>query len=156
MNATNRILIVDDHDLFRAALREFLSREPDFRVVGEAASVRDAIRSIGALTPNLVLTDLSMPDAHGIDAVTEIRRHYPDVKIVVLSSHIESEYRRQCRVAGATGYVVKDEIHQDLLVGMRTALDGKTRADPVPGYEAASRRLAGSSTVEQTTAKLVH
>jgi DNA-binding NarL/FixJ family response regulator len=121
-----RILIVDDHALFRGALREFLSQEPDFQIVGEAGNMREALRSVGALSPHLVLTDLAMPDTHGIEAVTEIKRHYPDVKILVISLHREIEFKHRCRNAGAAGYIVKDAIHDELHDGIRTVLGGKT------------------------------
>ena len=126
MITLNRILIVDDHALFRVALREFLSQEPDFQIVGEAGSMRDAIRAVAAFSPHLVLTDLSMPDAHGIEAVSEIRRHYPDVKILVVSLHRENEIKHRCRKAGAAGYVVKDAIYDELRDGIRLVLGGMT------------------------------
>lgn len=121
----NRILIVDGHPLFRDALRQFLSDQPDFKVVGEAGNVDEAIRSVGTLLPHLVLTGLSMPDTRGIEAVTEIKRHYPDVRILVLSLHREIEYKHRCRKAGAAGYIVKDAIHSELHDGIRTVLRGK-------------------------------
>jgi DNA-binding NarL/FixJ family response regulator len=124
-----RILIVDDNALFRAALRNLLSHEPDIQVVGEAGSLREAIRSVGTFSPDLVLTDLSMPDTNSIEAVTEIRRHYPDVKILVMSFHRESEYQRRCRKAGAAGYIVKDAIHDELLNCIRIVLSGNTCFD---------------------------
>ena len=126
MTAMNRILIVDDNAIFRDVLRGFLSQEPDFKVVGEAGNLREAIQAVGTLSPHLVLTDLNMPDAHGIEAVTEIKRYYPDVKIVVVSLHRESEYKHRCRNGGAAGYVVKDAIHDELCDGIRTVLGGKT------------------------------
>jgi len=138
MVTMNRILIVDDHAQFRDAVREFLSHEPDFEIVGEAGNVRDAIRSVGMLSPHLVLTDLAMPDAHGIEAVTEIKRHYPNVKIVVLSSHQENEYKHRCREAGAAGYIVKDAVYEELCDGIRTALRGK----PHPGAKARDEMLS--------------
>ena len=126
MITMNRILIVDDHALFCDALREYLSQEPDFHIVGEAGNLRDALRSVGTLSPHLVLTDLTMPDTHGIEAVTEIKRHDPHVKIVVVSLHGEIEFKHRCRKAGAAGYIVKDAIHAELLEGIRTVLRGKT------------------------------
>ena len=121
-----RILIVDDNALFRGALREFLSQEPDFQIVGEAGNLREAIQSIETLSPHLVLTDLAMPDTRGIEAVTEIRHHYPDVKILVVSFCRENEYQRRCRKAGAAGYIVKDAIHDELCNAIRTVLGGNT------------------------------
>jgi DNA-binding NarL/FixJ family response regulator len=126
MCSTNRILIVDDHAVFRGALRAFLSQEPDFRIVGEAGNLRDAIQSISALSPHLVLTDLAMPDTHGIEAVTAIKRRHPDVKILVISSHSETEYKLRCRQAGAIGYIVKGAMEGDLCDSIRSALGGTT------------------------------
>ena len=126
MLTTNRILIVDDHPMFRGALRDFLSQEPDFQIVGEAGNIRDAIRSVGALSPQLVLTDLNMPDTHGVEAVTEIKRHYPNVMVLVISLHRDIEFKHGCRKAGANGYIVKDAIDAELLDGIRTVLGGKT------------------------------
>jgi DNA-binding NarL/FixJ family response regulator len=126
MVTMNRILIVDDNTLFRDALREFLLQEPDFQIVGEAGNMREAIWSIGTLSPHLVLTDISMPDTHGVEAVTEIKRHYPDVKVLVISLHREIEFRHRCRKAGAAGYIVKDAIHDELRTGIRKVLSGKT------------------------------
>lgn len=132
----NRILIVDDHVQFRAALREFLSQDPDFEIVGEAGSAGEAMRSVATLSPHLVLTDLTIPGARGIDAVTEIKRHYPNVKIIVVSFHSEDEYRHTCCEAGAAGYIVKDAIHEELCDGIRAALGGKSyRVTDAPNAE---------------------
>jgi DNA-binding NarL/FixJ family response regulator len=126
MAAKNRILIVENHPLFRDALRQILSREPDFQIVGEARNICEAIDSVGTLSPHLVLTDLRMSDSQGIQAVAEIKRHYPHVKVLVISFHSEDEYKDQCRQAGASGYVVKDAVHDELRDGIRTVLSGRT------------------------------
>lgn len=140
MDTMNRILIVDDHPLFRAALREYLSQEPDFQIVGEAGNLREAIRSVGRLSPHLVLTDLTMPDAHGVAAVTEIKRYYPDVKVIVISFHREYEYKHRCCKAGASGYVVKDAIHHELYESIRAVLGRNTYL----GANAPSKRVMAS------------
>lgn len=141
-----RILIVDDNARFRGALRGFLAQEPDIQIVGEAGSLGEAIRSVESLSPDLVLTDLAMPDTHGIEAVTEIRRHYPDVKILVMSFHRETEYQRRCRKAGAAGYIVKDAIHDELCNGIRTALSGNTCLGVDVPDEMFSDRVVGVGT----------
>jgi len=122
MTTMNRILIVDDHVPFRGAVRDLLSQEPDFQIVGEAGNLYDALRSVGILLPHLVLTDLSMPDARGVEAVTEIKRLYPEVKILVVSWHRDHEYQQLCRAAGANGYIVKDAVHEELRDGIRAVL----------------------------------
>ena len=126
MPMMNRILIVDSHALFRSTLRAYLSQEPDFQIVGVAGSMRDAIWSVGSLVPDLVLTELTMPDARGVEAVAGIKRHYPEVKIVVLSFHRENEFMQRCRDAGAADYLVKDAIHDDLCDVIRAVLRRKT------------------------------
>lgn len=156
MSAMNRILIVDDHAQFRGALRELLSQEPDFQVVGEAANIREAIRSVGALSPHLVLTDLSMPDTHGVEAVTEIKRCYPDVKIVVISFHRENEYKYRCRKAGAAGYVVKDAVHAELRDGIRTVLDGRTYPGPYAPDDIDSEPAVSSARANVDQSRFLH
>ena len=142
MGIMKRILIVDDHAPFREALREFLSQEPDFQIVGAAGTLREAMLCAAALAPHMVLTDLSMPDAHGVDAVTEIRRLQPKVKILVVSLHREGEYKRVCRRAGADGYVVKDAIVQELCDCIRAIFGVRTG----PGAtDAVSKYLPGST-----------
>ena len=144
MSTMNRILIVDSYPQFRSTLRTYLSKDPDFQIVGVAGSLRDAIWYVGSLKPDLVLTDLTMPDARGVEAVSGIKRHYPDVKILVLSLHRESEFKLKCWGAGAAGYVVKDAIHDELRDGIRAVLGGRTylganaAGSMVPDYRAGS------------------
>ena len=146
MLSMNRILIVDSYPLFRSTLRTFLSQEPDFQIVGTAGSMRDAIWSVGSLDPDLVLTDLRMPDARGVEAVAGIKRHYPDVKVLVVSFQREIEFKQQCRDAGAAGYVVKDAIHDELCDAIRAVLCGPVYpgAD-APGRMAAQQVLASAA-----------
>ena len=145
MVTVNRILIVDSYPLFRSTLRAFLSQEPDFQIVGMAGSMRDAIWSVGALDPDLVLTDLRMPDARGVEAVAGIKRHYPQVKVLVVSFYQENEFRQQCHDAGAAGYVVKDAIHDELCDGMRAVLRGSTYPEAEAADAMVPQYLPGSA-----------
>lgn len=156
MGTANRILIVDDHALFRGVLREFLSQEPDFQIVGEAANMREAIGSIGTLAPHLVLTDLAMSDAHGIEAVTEIKRHHPDIKVLVVSSYSEIEFERRCRLAGAVGYIVKHTIQDDLCDSIRAVLGAKAHIGARAPYEALQNCLVDLSAPEEVPINLLH
>ena len=114
---------MDDNVLFRHTLRDFLAQETDFDIVGEAGNLSEAIRCIGKLSPHLVLTDLTMPDASGVEAVVEIRRVYPKVKILVISSHRECEYKLPCHAAGASGYVAKESVYGALRGAIRAILN---------------------------------
>jgi DNA-binding NarL/FixJ family response regulator len=138
MTNMNRILIVDDHAQFRFALREFLSQEPDFEVVGEAGSTFEALRSVAALSPDLVLTDLAMPGTHGVEAVTQLKRRYPDMKVLVVSLHGEEEFKYLCRKAGAAGYIEKDAVYDELRERIRAVLSGKTHRSEVPASSGAA------------------
>jgi DNA-binding NarL/FixJ family response regulator len=129
MGTLKRILIVDSHPLFRITLRKYLSQERDFQIVGVVGNMRDAIWAVGSLGPDLVLTELTMPDARGVEAVAGIKRHYPEVKVLVLSFQRENEFVHRCRDAGAAGYVVKDAIHDDLCDVIRAVLEGKNFLD---------------------------
>jgi two-component system NarL family response regulator len=137
MITKSRILIVDDHAQFRSVMRDFLSQEPDLQIVGEAGSLGEAIGFAGILLPHLVLTDLEMPDTHGIEAVTGLRHHFPDAKILVISGHSEDEYKYRCHKAGASGYIVKDAVHAELRSGIRAVLSGRSH----PGAGAAKKAV---------------
>lgn len=130
MNGKRRILIVEDHTLLRAGLRALLSQDDDIEIVGESDNGRDAIRLIGALAPNLVMTDLSMPGMNGMEAIRDIKRRYPDIRVLVLTIHKADEYILESLKAGADGYLLKDATHDELRVAIRSVLNGKTYLSP--------------------------
>ena len=130
MGRPGRILIIEDHTLLRAGLRALLSQGDEFEVVGEFDNGRDAVRSVGALTPDIILMDLSMPGMNGIEAITEIKQRNPAVRILVLTIHRGEEYIQESLRAGANGYVLKDASHDELRVAIRSVLNGKTYLSP--------------------------
>lgn len=130
MLGNRRIMIVEDHTLLRAGLRALLSQDPEMEIVGESDNGRDAIREIGALAPNLVLMDLSMPGMNGIEAIKEIKRRYPGIFILVLTLHKSEEYIHESLQAGADGYILKDATHDELRVAVRSVLNGKVYLSP--------------------------
>jgi len=87
MGEKQRIYIVEDHTLLRAGLRSLLSQDPDIEIIGEADNGRDAVRAIGALAPNLVLLDISMPGMNGIDALPHILERAEKARVLILSSN---------------------------------------------------------------------
>lgn len=125
-----RIFIVEDHTLLRAGLRALLTQDPDIEIVGESDNGRDAIRAIGSLAPHLVLMDLSMPGMNGIEAMQDIKRRYPKIRILVLTIHKTDEYIHESLRAGADGYILKDATHDELRVAIRSVLSGKTYLSP--------------------------
>jgi len=126
IDQTYRILIVDDHALFRAGVRALLAQDPSIEVVGEADNGRDAIRAVGQLAPHLVLMDLSMPVMNGMEAMTEIRLRYPNVRLLVMTLHKAEDYIHASLKAGADGYILKDATQEEFRVAIHTVLQGKT------------------------------
>jgi DNA-binding NarL/FixJ family response regulator len=126
MEQMHRILIVDDHTLFRACVRALLMQDPDIEVVGEASNGRDAILAAGQLAPHLVLMDLSMPGMNGMEAMTEIKRRYPKMRVLVMTLHKTEDYIHASLKAGADGYILKNATQEEFRVAVRSVLAGKT------------------------------
>lgn len=125
-----RVLVAEDHAILRDGLRALLSSSPDMEVVGEVDNGRDAVRQINTLKPDLVLMDLSMPGTNGMDAIREIKRRYPDIRVVALTAHKNEEYIRAALQAGASGYILKDSTHAELMIAIRSVMAGKTYLSP--------------------------
>jgi len=125
-----RILIVEDHTLLRAGLRALLTQDPDIEIVGEADNGRDAVQAIATQMPHLVLMDLSMPGMNGIEAIRDIKRRFPETRVLVLTIHKTDEYIHESLRAGADGYILKDATHDELRVAIRSVLNGKTYLSP--------------------------
>jgi DNA-binding NarL/FixJ family response regulator len=157
MDKKHRILIVDDHTLLRAGLRALLMQDVGFEVVGEAENGRDAIRAVGQLTPDLVLMDLTMPGMNGIEAITEIKRRYPEVRVLVMTLHTAEDYIHASLKAGADGYILKDATHEEFRIAMRSVLMGKTylsmdvSAKVVTGYLGGGKNSGSSSIYDSLT-----
>lgn len=126
MEQKHRILIVDDHTLLRAGLRALLVEDPAIEVVGEADNGREAIRLVGQVTPHLILMDLTMPSMNGIEAMTEIKKRYPDVRMLVMTLHKGEDYIHAALEAGANGYILKDATQEEFRVAIKSVLAGKT------------------------------
>ena len=141
-DATIRVLVVDDHRVVRAGLVGYLATEPGLTVVGEAGNGREALDRIGGLAgsgqpPDVVLMDLQMPVLDGIAATAEIKRRWPEVEVVAVTSFLEEAKVRAALEAGAAGYLLKDADADDVVRAVRAAVDGEVHLDP-----AAARALA--------------
>src|SRR4051812_19050889 len=120
MSEKYRILIAEDHTLMRVGLRALLAQEADFEIAGEASNGRDAMRLIPTFSPHVMLMDLTMPGSNGIEAIAEIKRRYPQIKVLVLTLHRADEYVHESLRAGADGYILKDATHDELKVALRS------------------------------------
>ncbi len=154
---SNRILIVEDHTLLRQGLQAMLAADPNLEVVGEAEDGRQAVRLAASLTPGLILMDLSMPGINGTEAIAEIKRRFPDIRILVLTVHKAEEYIREALRAGADGYVLKHATRDELMLAIRSILSGKTYLSPdvaekvVNGYLDGGRGLNAPTALESLT-----
>jgi DNA-binding NarL/FixJ family response regulator len=120
-----RILIVDDHALFRVGISNILGREREFDVVGEAADGRAALEMAGITSPNIVLMDLSLPAPGGLETTQRIRREYPAVAVVVMAQDEDEESLFASIKAGAAAFVIKDISPDDLIHVIRRVSQGE-------------------------------
>jgi DNA-binding NarL/FixJ family response regulator len=122
MNAPKgiRVLIVDDHPLFREGLAALLHDEADILLVGEAADGREALERFRTLRPDVTLMDLQMPGLSGIEAMQLIRREFPDARFIVLTTYSRDAQVVRALQLGAAGYLVKSALRKDLLDSIRT------------------------------------
>ena len=125
-----RIVLTDDHTILREGLRALLSADPDFEIIGEASDGREAVRCVEKLGPDLLLMDLSMPRMSGMDAISEIKRRYPETKIIALTVHKTEEYLLSTLQAGVDGYVLKDATHDELVMAIHNVMAGKRYLSP--------------------------
>ncbi len=125
-----RILVADDHSVVRQGLQMFLSLDPDFEVVGEAADGAEAVRMTAALNPDVVLMDMLMPVMDGIEATAAIRRSFPDTEVIALTSVLDDGAVVGAVKAGAIGYLLKDTQADELRKAIRAAAAGQVQLAP--------------------------
>lgn len=133
-----RVLVVDDHPLFRDGVVTALTDADDLEVVGEAQDVASAIAATGELGPDVVLMDLNLPDGSGIDAVRALAASHPDVRVLVMTMSTDDDAVVAAMRAGARGYVVKGASRRDLVESVRAVASGGAVFSPV-----VADRLAG-------------
>jgi two-component system, NarL family, response regulator NreC len=119
-----RLLIADDHPVVRAGLRTLLAAHKDMVIVGEAEDGAEAIARTHELSPDVVVTDISMSGMSGLEATREIRASSPSTKVLVLTIHDDEEYLRQMLAAGATGYLLKETADTELAIAIRAVHRG--------------------------------
>ena len=124
------MVVADDHTIMREGLEALLGKEPDLEVVGTAADGRSAIEAVGQHKPDLVLMDLSMPGTDGNRAIAEIKRRYPDTRVVVLTLHRDNRHIHAALQAGADAYVLKDDGRAEVLAAVRSVAAGKRYISP--------------------------
>ena len=138
-----RVLLADDHPVVREGLAAIINRQPDMLVIGEASNGRQAVELYRQHSPDVSLMDLRMPLMNGVEAITAIRREFPDSRFIVLTTYDGDEDIYRALRAGAQAYLLKDMFREELLEAIRTVHAGQRR---IPGAVATrlAERMAGN------------
>jgi DNA-binding NarL/FixJ family response regulator len=132
------VFLLDDHDLVRAGVRDFLETQPDIRVVGEAGTASSALDRIPVLRPDVAILDLRLPDGDGVSVCRQIRSRWPEVACLMLSTTETDRALSDAMLAGAAGWVLKQIRGTDLIGSVRSAAG---RSDPLAGLTGPERDL---------------
>ena len=125
-----RIMIVDDHEIFRTGIKSIFENEADIEIVAEAGNGREAVEKAAQLQPDLVLMDLSMPEMDGIEATRQIKKAFPGINVIILTVHDDEEFFLPALRSGASGYVVKESEPQELLYAIKLVSSGRIFLSP--------------------------
>jgi DNA-binding NarL/FixJ family response regulator len=139
VSTTIRVLIADDHPVFRYGLRSLLANDPAIEVVGEARSAADLLATVDQRRPDVILLDVRMPGPSGIDVAFELRRSHPDVKILVLTAHDDDEYLMDALRADVHGYLLKNTSHEILASAIHKVHAGERLLTPEQASEVVKR-----------------
>lgn len=142
-----RIFVVDDHDVVRDGLRLYVEDVPDLTIVGEAATVEDAVREIDRLAPDVAIVDVMLPDGEGVEVIRTLLGRKLPTRFVVFTTFESEEILVQARMAGAAGYLFKDAPRTQLLETIRAAAAGRSTICPTMLDEVRARR--SSTTLEE-------
>jgi NarL family two-component system response regulator LiaR len=125
-----RVVVADDHDLYRAAMQGALDSEVDLEVVGAATNGREAVELCRELAPDLALVDVRMPEMTGLEATKEIKAFNPRIGVVIMTMHENLDYLLEAIRAGAAGYLLKDATRREVVETVRRVLDGEPTLEP--------------------------
>lgn len=126
----SRILITDDHTLFRQGLKSLLESELDFAVVGEARNGEEAVERARELRPDLIIMDIGMPGLSSFEAVRRIRKERPEIRVLFVTMYDDEDYLAECLDAGGAGYILKDTPADQLIAGLREIRRGGKYLSP--------------------------
>ncbi len=125
-----RVLLAEDHTIVRKGIRSLLDDEAQIEVVGEAGDGREALEKVEDLHPDIVLMDIAMPHMNGLEATRQIKKLFPEVKVIVLTMYTNEEYIFQMLQVGATGYLVKQSAPSELILAIQSVFRGDSYLSP--------------------------
>lgn len=128
--AKTRILLADDHTLFRQGIRQLISSEADMEVIGEASNGSEAVEKAAELRPELILMDIGMPGLSSFEATRQIKRNRPETKVLILTMYDDEDYLVEGMEVGSNGYVLKDSPAQQLIAAIRDVMRGGSYLSP--------------------------
>lgn len=140
-----RVLIVDDHPLLRQGIAKLINAEQDMTVCGEADDAHRALTAISETTPDLAIVDISLKGTSGIELLKNIKVHHPKLPVLILSMHDESVYAQRALHAGASGYIMKHEASDNVLLAIRRILQGEVYLSEKLKAEMLNRMVRGGS-----------
>lgn len=126
-----RIVLADDHPIIRQGIKKILGENPELEVIGEAGDGQEAIELLEKTQPDLILLDIQMPRLNGLEAANQIKRRYPQVKVLILTMHAEEVYLNQAQEIGIDGFVLKEDVDQVLLSAVEALCEGETFVSPL-------------------------
>ncbi|WP_102346678.1 response regulator [Bacillus sp. Marseille-P3661] len=144
MKTLTRILIIDDHQLFREGVKRILDFEENFEVVAEGDDGSDAVALVEQYNPDVVVMDINMPTMNGVEATAKLVEQYPDVKVLILSIHDDESYVTHALKTGASGYLLKEMDADSLIEAVRVVAEGGSYLHPKVTHNLVNeyRRLA--------------
>lgn len=140
--STVSVFLLDDHELVRRGLREFLEEEGDLEIVGEAGTAREALSAIVDVHPDVAIIDVRLPDGNGIEVCREVKSRLPDTKCLILTSFADEDALFDAVVAGASGYILKETKTSELVRAIRKLAAGESLIDPALKKEVLTRAVA--------------
>lgn len=125
-----KVLLADDHQIVRQGMRVLLNTQADIEVVGEASDGYELLELVNKLAPQVVITDIAMPNLNGMEAARQIHRHHPEVSLIILSMHSASSYVIRTLRSGALGYLLKDDDFTEVIQAIHTVVRGQRYLSP--------------------------
>ena len=144
-----RILTVDDHPLLRKGIAALVNAEPDLKLIAEASNGKEALEAFRSYRPDITLMDLQMPEMDGLEAVEAIRREFPEARIIVLTTYSGDTQVLRALKGGARGYMLKGNVHKELLDAIRAVHAGQKRIPPELAAELADHAADDALTARE-------